>query len=286
MTKQLDRSALADFVARALAEDIGRGDITTAVTMQAGRANSYARGRLEYRAPGVICGLPVVEAVFTHLDPGAKVTLLYPEGTELAQPQVVAYIDTTVVALLSGERVMLNVLARLSGTATLTRKYVQAVASTGAKAQVLDTRKTTPLLRSLEKYAVRVGGGKNHRIGLDDGILIKDNHIALAGGIGNAVRLARAQAAPGIKVEVEVEDLRGLEEALSAGAEMILLDNMPLEMMREAVILNAGRVPLEASGGVNLGTVAGIARTGVDFISAGALTHSAPMIDVALEVEL
>lgn len=278
---ELSYATIADFVARALAEDIGRGDLTTEVTVGPTRR---ATGQIEFRTGGVVCGLPIAEAIFRALDPGATFETLAPEGTALEGPAVAMRVTCSTRALLTGERVALNIIGRLAGTATLTRSFVERVA--GTRAQILDTRKTTPLLRALEKYAVRIGGARNHRRGLDDGVLIKDNHIALAGGVGAAVAQAKQLAPPGIKIEAEVETIDQLREALAAGADMLLLDNMPLDRMREAVIITAGRVPLEASGGVRLETTRAIAETGVDFISAGALTHSAGCVDVALEIVL
>jgi nicotinate-nucleotide pyrophosphorylase (carboxylating) len=206
----------------------------------------------------------------------------FADGVQVAEPPVVlAEIEGRLRVVLAGERTALNLLARLSGIATLTRAYVDAVAGTGAV--ILDTRKTTPGLRALEKYAVRCGAGTNHRQGLYDAILIKDNHLRAAGGVGPAVRLARA-AQPALLIEVETETLDEVGEALAAGADRILLDNMPLPLMRRAVDLVAGRIPLEASGGVTLVTIRSIAETGVDFISVGALTHAARSLDVSLEV--
>ncbi len=271
--------AIARIVALALAEDIGRGDLTTQATVP---PDVRASAELRFRVPGVVCGLPVAAAVFRRVDPDVVFAALVPEGERLTQPATVARIEGRAAALLTAERVALNLVARMAATATLTRRYVDAVA--GTRAQILDTRKTTPGLRALEKYAVRVGGGRNHRLGLDDGILIKDNHLRIAGSVDEAIARARRAAPPGIRVEVEVETLDELREALGAGADMILLDNMPPARMREAVVLVAGRVPLEASGGVTLETVRAIAETGVDFISAGALTHSAGSLDIALDI--
>lgn len=264
-----------------LAEDIGRGDLTSQACVS---ADAPGVGQLEFREAAVVCGLPIIKSVFTQLDPGARIDLFVQEGAILDKPMTVARIRTTARALLTGERVMLNLIGRLSGVASLTRAYLLALEGTNAK--LLDTRKTTPGLRSLQKYAVRVGGGSNHRRGLDDGVLIKDNHLALAGGVKNAVSKAKAITPPGIRIEVEVENISQLEEALEAGADMILLDNMGLVMLREAVKITNKRALLEASGGITLATLRDVALTGVDYISAGALTHSAPNIDVALEVVL
>ncbi len=271
--------AIARIVAEALAEDIGRGDLTTQATVP---PDVRGVAELRFRVPGVVCGLPVAAAVFRQVDPDTVFVALVPEGERLTLPATVARVEGRAAALLTAERVALNLVARMAATATLTRRYVDAVA--GTRAQILDTRKTTPGLRALEKYAVRVGGGRNHRLGLDDGILIKDNHLRIAGSVAEAVARTHRAAPPGIRVEVEVETLDELREALAAGADMILLDNMPPALMREAVVLVAGRVPLEASGGVTLETVRAIAETGVDFISAGALTHSAGSLDIALDI--
>lgn len=273
------RSELERIVALALAEDIGRGDATSRAIVDPGERG---RATVSFRAPGVVCGLPVVAEVFRQIDRSTAVVVLVPEGTRLDAPAPVALIEGATLALLAGERVALNFVARLAAVATLTRRYVDAIA--GTRARILDTRKTTPGLRSLEKYAVRVGGGRNHRLGLDDGILIKDNHIAFAGSIGEAVRRARAAAPLGLRVEVETETLDDVREALGAGADMLLLDNMLPPLMRQAVGLVAGRIPLEASGGITLSNVREIADTGVDLISVGALTHSAGSLDVSMDV--
>lgn len=273
------RSELERIVALALAEDIGRGDATSRAIVDPGERG---RATVSFRAPGVVCGLPVVAEVFRQIDRSTAVVVLVPEGTRLDAPAPVARIEGATLALLAGERVALNFVARLAAVATLTRRYVDAIA--GTRARILDTRKTTPGLRSLEKYAVRVGGGRNHRLGLDDGILIKDNHLAFAGSIGEAVRRARAAAPLGLRVEVETETLDDVREALGAGADMLLLDNMLPPLMRQAVGLVAGRIPLEASGGITLSNVREIAETGVDLISVGALTHSAGSLDVSMDV--
>ena len=270
---------LARFVRAALAEDVGRGDVTTRAIVD---PQASGGATLVFREPGVVCGLPVLEEVLRTLDPRAVVTRVVDEGAALPAAGEIARITCSMAALLTGERVALNVVGRLSGIATLTRRFAALVAGTGAT--LLDTRKTTPGLRLLEKYAVRAGGGSNHRMGLDDGILIKDNHIVFAGSVREAIARARRNAPPGLRVEVEVETLEQLREALAAGADMILLDNMPLALLREAVGITAGRVPLEASGGVSLESVRAIAQTGVTYVSAGALTHSARSLDVSLEV--
>jgi nicotinate-nucleotide pyrophosphorylase (carboxylating) len=270
----LERIALA-----ALAEDVGSGDRTTEATV--GEDATCAAGLL-LKEPGVVAGLPVVEAVFRALDPNASFELFAADGDRFDQPAELARITGRTRAVLTGERTALNFLGRLSGIATLTRRFVDAIEGTGA--EMLDTRKTTPGLRALEKYAVRCGGGRNHRFGLDDGILVKDNHLRAAGGVRPAVELLRATGSS-LPIEVEAETLDDVREALDAGAEQILLDNMPPALMREAVELVDGEATLEASGGVSLETVREIAETGVDFVSAGALTHSARSLDVSLELE-
>jgi nicotinate-nucleotide pyrophosphorylase (carboxylating) len=276
----LDASAVADVVAAALREDVGTGDVTTLALVD---GSLVASGDLLAKASGVIAGLPVAEAVFRSIAPAVGFEVLVADGSRVDAgdaPVRVASVSGPAGSLLTAERTALNLLGRLSGIATLTRRYVDAVAGTGAV--ILDTRKTTPGLRALEKYAVRCGGGSNHRFGLYDAILIKDNHLAAAGGVGPAVRLARA-ARSDLAVEVEADTLDQVREALDAGADRILLDNMSIANLRAAVALVAGRVPLEASGGVSLATVRAIAETGVDCISVGALTHSAVALDVSLE---
>ncbi len=262
-----------------LAEDLGRGDVTTLLLVP---PDLRGRGKIVAKAPGVLAGIGVAAEVFRLLDAGIRFDPKKGDGDELAPGQVVAELEGPLAAILGAERLALNLLQRLSGIATLTRAYVRAVA--GTKAKILDTRKTTPGLRALEKYAVRVGGGQNHRFGLFDGILIKDNHIAAVGGVAEAVRRAKAGAPHHLKVEVEVRDLAELEAALSAGADLILLDNMDESTIREAVRLAGGRVPLEASGNMTLKRVRRVAEAGVDYISVGALTHSAPALDLSLEV--
>jgi nicotinate-nucleotide pyrophosphorylase (carboxylating) len=267
-----------DLIQRALAEDVGSGDVTTATLVPAG-----VRGRatLTQKAPGVIAGFKVVEAVFARVDPELRFSPLADEGV-WRDGGSVAEVAGSSRSILTGERVALNFLQRLSGVATLTARYVQAVA--GTRARILDTRKTTPGLRALEKQAVATGGGTNHRAGLYDAILVKENHAAMAGGVGDATRLALA-AADGLPVEVECATLDEVRAALDAGAPRIMLDNMTGDELREAVAVSGGRAELEASGGVSLETVRAIAETGVDFISVGALTHSAPALDVSLILE-
>jgi len=270
---------LERFVLAALAEDVGRGDVTTEATVA---EDAICTARLLLKEPGVICGLPVADAVFRALDPTVVFEPSAADGDRFEEPTDVARISGRTRAVLTGERTALNLVGRLSGIATLTRRFVDAIDGTGA--EILDTRKTTPGLRALEKYAVRCGGGRNHRFGLDDGILVKDNHLAAAGGISTAVRRLRAAGTRGLPIEVETDTLDQVDEALEAGADRILLDNMAPAQLREAVARVAGRALLEASGGVSLETVRAIAETGVDFVSVGALTHSARSLDVSLEV--
>ena len=270
----LDRIALS-----ALAEDVGRGDVTTEATVAEG---STCTARLLLKEPGVVCGLPAVEAVFRALDPDVSFDAAAADGDRFAEVTELARISGRTRAVLTAERTALNLLGRLSGIATLTSRFVGTIE--GTRAEILDTRKTTPGLRALEKYAVRCGGGRNHRFGLDDGILVKDNHLRAAGGVRPAVERLRA-AGTGLPIEVEAETLDDVREALAAGVEQILLDNMTPARMREAVVLVDGKATLEASGGVSLETVRTIAETGVDFISVGALTHSARSLDVSLELE-
>ncbi len=264
-------------IKRALAEDIGRGDITTCAIIgreETGRARAIAK------SPLVVAGLNVFAEVFLCLDPAMEISCFVAEGKRVNPGEILLTLKGNLRSILTAERVALNLLQRLCGIATLTRAYVDAVAGTGVK--ILDTRKTTPGLRSLEKYAVHMGGGCNHRFGLDDGILIKDNHLWAAGSVAAAIERARQAAHHLLKIEVEVKNLAELKEALAAGADVIMLDNMSLDQIKEAVGFTAGRVPLEVSGNVTLADVRKIAATGVNFISAGALTHSAPAADISL----
>jgi nicotinate-nucleotide pyrophosphorylase (carboxylating) len=261
----------------ALAEDIGAGDVTTDATVAADAVGTAA---IVVKQAGVVCGLRAVEAAFRALDPDVRFEAFAQDGDAVEPPAIVARIAGSERAILTGERVALNFLGRLSGIATLTRRYVDAVDGTGVA--VLDTRKTTPGLRALEKHAVACGGGRNHRFGLDDAVLVKDNHLRAAGSVATAVALVRS--ATDLPVEVECEFLDQVREALAAGVDAILLDNMTLAELREAVALNAGRARLEASGGVSIDTIRDIAETGIDEISVGALTHSAPALDVSLEL--
>jgi len=269
---------LVALVQRALAEDLGAGDAPVAATVPAG---TRARATVSQKAPGVVFGLDVAKLVFASLDPGATFTARVDEGVWRDGGPVLE-VEGEAGALLTAERTALNFLGRLSGIATLTARYVQSVDGTGAR--ILDTRKTTPGLRALEKAAVAAGGGANHRFGLFDMVLIKENHAAMAGGVGAAVRAARAHA-PGLPLEVECRDLAEVREALAAQAPRILLDNMGPGALREAVALIGGRAETEASGGVSLATVREIAETGLDFVSVGALTHSAPSLDLSLILE-
>ena len=270
-------AALERVVRDALAEDVGGGDVTTEALFE---ASAVGIAELLVKERGVLCGLAAAEAVFRFLDDGAEFEPLARDG-DLVEPSPVARVQGRLRALLTGERAALNLLGRLSGVATLTRRYADAVAGTGAR--ILDTRKTTPGLRELEKYAVACGGGTNHRLGLYDAVLVKDNHIRLAGGIAAAVGRLRA-AGTGLPIQVEAETLDDVREALALGVDSILLDNMPPETLRQAVALAGGRVPLEASGGVTLESVRAVAETGVDFVSIGALTHAARSLDVSMEV--
>jgi len=263
---------ISDAVIRALAEDMGRaGDITSTAVIPASTVLSCV---IRARKPGVIAGLDLGVEAFRQIDAKVLVRRQVAEGTSVVPGDIVAAITGPARAVLSGERTALNFLGHLSGIATMTNAMVKAVAHT--KARICDTRKTTPGLRALEKYAVRAGGGINHRFGLDDAILIKDNHIAAAGSITTALERARRAVGHMVRIEIEVDDLDQLDEALGADAQAILLDNMTNDQLREAVLRNRGRAVLEASGNVDLARVAGIAETGVDLISSGAITHSAP----------
>jgi len=264
-------------VAAALAEDVGAGDVTTEATID---ADALGTGELLVKEPGVVSGLNAVEAVFLALDPDVQFEALVEDGTFVEDMTVVAVVTGPLRAILTGERVALNFLGRLSGIATLTRSYVDAVA--GTDVAILDTRKTTPGLRLLEKHAVACGGGRNHRFGLDDAVLVKDNHLAAAGSVLGAVE--RLRLATDLPIEVECDTLAQVSEALAARIDAILLDNMPPNELIEAVALAQGRARLEASGGVTLANVRAIAETGVDEISIGALTHSARSLDVSLEL--
>jgi nicotinate-nucleotide pyrophosphorylase (carboxylating) len=266
-------------VRHALEEDLGRaGDITSELTIA---ANSHSSAKLVARKGGTIAGLIAAECAFRLVDPELKFETRVPDGTTVQAGTVLATIDGHSRAILTGERVALNFTGHLSGVATATRALVDAVAD--SKARIVCTRKTTPGLRVLEKYAVRCGGGFNHRFSLDDAVLIKDNHLVAAGGIKSALARVRAGLGHMAKIELEVDSLAQLEEALVLGVDTILLDNMRPEDMKRAVALAQGRATLEASGNITLSTVRAVAGTGVDYISSGAITHSAPNLDVALD---
>lgn len=272
---------LDDFVHRTLAEDLGPGgDVTSAATIP---ADARFSAEMNCREPIVVAGIDIAAAFFRALDPAVHITTAVGDGDSVAAGTVLMTLDGRARAMLSAERAALNTLQHLSGIATLTRRYVDAIVGTGAV--LLDTRKTIPGLRALGKYAARMGGAHNHRLRLDDGLLIKDNHVAVCGGVAEAVRAATA-ANSGLPVQVEVDRIDQIEPALAAGANRLLLDNMSPATLRQAVALVAGRVPLEASGGVNLGTIRAIAETGVDFISVGRITQSAPAVDIGLDYAL
>jgi nicotinate-nucleotide pyrophosphorylase (carboxylating) len=273
---------VAEIVRAALKEDLGRaGDITSAATVP---ADARARGTIVARKAGVIAGLPLAEFAFHNLGPATIFRDQFKDGDDVAANAAIATVEGSARAILGAERVALNFLGRLSGIATATAALAARIRHTQAK--IVDTRKTTPGLRAFEKYAVRCGGGMNHRFGLDDAILVKDNHIAVAGGVAEAVRRARAYAGHLVKVEVEVASLDQLAEAMTAGPDAVMFDNMSLADIREGVLIVGRRAVTEASGNVTLETVAAIAETGVDLISSGWITHSAPALDVALDVEV
>jgi nicotinate-nucleotide pyrophosphorylase (carboxylating) len=281
--KWLDEGALFQQIGAFLSEDLGRGDITTQSTIA---RNAHARGRFLAKEPLVIAGLEAAEAVFSTLDSQQQLEAFFSDGDEVEAGKVIARTNGFADVLLAGERVALNLLQRLSGIATTTRAFVKAVE--GTNAQIVDTRKTTPGLRMLEKYAVESGGGRNHRFGLDDGVLIKDNHIALAGGVGAAVERARQSVGHLHKVEVEVSSERDLREAITSGADILLLDNLTPEATRPLVELArelSQSVLLEASGGIRLENVRAYAEAGVDLISVGALTHSARAMDISFKIQ-
>ena len=272
-----DHPAVARLITLALEEDIGRGDATTLATIPPDQA---ARGTITAKADVTIAGLPLIPMVLQQVDHTGGVRVLVEEGDRISQGEVVVELWGNAGRLLSAERTLLNFLQHLSGVATLTRQFVETVA--GTKCQIIDTRKTLPGFRLLDKYAVVQGGGKNHRLGLDDGVLIKDNHIAVCGGVGAAVRQARSQASPWLRIEVECTTLEEVHEALDAQADIILLDNMTTELTSEAVHAINGRALVEASGNMSLDRVRAVAETGVDFISVGALTHSVSAADLSM----
>jgi nicotinate-nucleotide pyrophosphorylase (carboxylating) len=273
------RETLARVVALALEEDLGRGDVTTAATVP---WETRGEAVLAARRPLVLSGLCVVREVYAQVDPEVDVIAIAQDGDRLTRGDVAARIRGRAASLLSGERVALNFAQRMSGTATLARAYVDALPA-GSRTRIADTRKTTPGLRALERYAVRCGGAHNHREDLSAAVLIKDNHIAAAGGVGIAIRRARAHAPHTSRIECEVDTMAQLDEALAAGADIVLLDNFDDATLAEAVRIVAGRAIVEVSGGVTLERIPRIAATGVDVISAGALTHSAPAVDLGLD---
>jgi nicotinate-nucleotide pyrophosphorylase (carboxylating) len=262
----------------ALREDMPDGDITSEAIIP---ADARSEAIFLAKEDGILAGLAIARRVFEKLDSVVEFTEKIMDGAAFRKSDILACVEGPTVALLKGERIALNFLQRLSGIATATRCFVDAIA--GTKAKILDTRKTTPGLRLLEKYAVKLGGGTNHRLSLSDMVLIKDNHLRYVGSVAEAVRRARSKISPGVRIEVEAADLAQVRDALAAGADMIMLDNMTLEVMREAVALAAGRVPLEASGNMSLDRVRAVAETGIDFISVGALTHSARAVDISLD---
>ena len=276
-----DQFDVHEFVRRVLAEDMGSGgDVTSSATIG---ANARFTAEMNCRQPIVVAGIDLAAAFFRALDPEVRIDKLAEDGDALDAGTVLMRLEGNARAMLAAERSALNTLQHMSGIATMTRQYVEKITRTGAT--LLDTRKTIPGLRMLEKYAARMGGAENHRMRLDDGLLIKDNHVAVAGGVAEAVRSAKA-ANTGLQVQVEVDRIDQIEPALEAGADRLLLDNMPPDTLRKAVALVAGRVPLEASGGVNLETIRAIAQSGVKYISVGRITQSAPAVDIGLDYSL
>lgn len=275
---ELTVSALDALVALALREDLGDGDVTTAATIPAARRCTAV---ITVKASGVVAGTQAAQAVFRAVDADIHVEILVADGTSVAAPFELMTIEGPARSVLAGERTALNLLGRMCGVATATRAYVDAVAGTGAR--ILDTRKTMPGMRALDKYAVACGGGVNHRMGLYDAFLIKDNHLRVTGGVRQSVALARA-AHPDLPITVEAETLDQAREAVDCSVERIMLDNMPADLMRQAVALVGGRAEVEASGGITLDTIRAVALTGVDVISVGAITHSAKWLDVSMEV--
>jgi len=277
----IHQPGVAEQIERALAEDVGLGDVTTAATV---RPDARGRARIIVKEEEIVfCGGPLIAPVLARCGAQARIRKLAGEGAVLRRGELAAEIEGLLAGLLIGERTALNFLQLMSGIATKTAQFVRAVA--GTHARIVDTRKTHPGLRAVEKYAVRVGGGYNHRFGLDSGILIKDNHIAAAGSVSGAIKLARQAAPHTLKIEVECETVAQLEEAIAAAADVVLLDNMTLEDIRRACQLAAGRVQLEVSGNVTLATAGDIARTGVDLISVGELTHSVRAADLSMRIE-
>jgi nicotinate-nucleotide pyrophosphorylase (carboxylating) len=278
----LEVPGIKALLSRSLAEDVGQGDITTAATVD---PDKRGRARVRVKEASIIfCGGWIFERVFALTAAEPKRISLAAEGAQLKQNDIVAEFDGLLAGLLTGERTALNFVQLMSGIATLTAQYVEAIA--GTRARIVDTRKTHPGLRALEKYAVRIGGGGNHRFGLDSGVLIKENHIAAAGGVAAALRRARQRIPHTFKIEIECETLDQVRDAISNGADVVLLDNMSLGEIRSAVSVSNGRVLLEVSGGVSQNAVRAIAETGVDLISAGALTHSARSVDLSMRIEV
>jgi len=272
---------VSEFVRRVLAEDLGSGgDVTSRATID---PDARFTAEMNCREPIAVAGLDIAMAFFRALDREMHIEQLAADGDKVIAGKVLLRLHGNARAMLAAERSALNTLQHLSGIATMTRRYVDAIAGTGAT--LLDTRKTIPGLRLLEKYAARMGGAENHRMRMDDGLLIKDNHVGVAGGVAEAVRAAKEYGS-GLQIQVEVDRIEQIEPALEAGAQRLLLDNMEPDKLREAVKLVAGRVPLEASGGVNLDTIRGIAETGVDYISVGRITQSAPAVDIGLDYVL
>lgn len=274
----LDPGTYREIVRRALAEDLGWGDITTEATVD---GTLKAHGRIIAKCDCVLAGVDIAAEAFRQLDPSVSFTAMVPDGTRCRHGDVVAEVRGSAASLLTAERTALNLVQRMSGIATLTRRFVDAAAG---RIVILDTRKTTPTLRALEKYAVRAGGGTNHRSGLDDGILIKDNHIRLAGGVDTAMARMK-DAGHEMPIEIEAQSLEQVDQAIAAGADIILLDNLSTAEMREAVRRINGRAKTEISGGVTLDRIPELASTGADYVSVGALTHSAPAADLSFEIE-
>ncbi len=274
----LDVSVYRGIVRRALAEDLGWGDVTTEATVDVA---ARGRGVILVKAPCVLAGMDAATETFRQLDPAVQIRIIHRDGDRCEAGTTAAEVRGSAALMLTAERTALNFLQQLSGIATLTRRFVDAAAG---RITVLDTRKTTPTLRMLEKYAVRAGGGSNHRSGLDDGILIKDNHVRLAGGVAEAVRRMKT-ANQEMPIEVEAQSLSDVDAALAAGVDVILLDNLPIEHVRDAVARIAGRAKIEISGGVSLERMPELAATGADYVSIGALTHSAPAADLSFEIE-
>jgi len=282
--RALDPGLVEEIVRRALEEDIGAGDLTTSALLP---AHVRARAKIFAKEACILAGGPVALEVFKQLDRGLNLIEICDEGSAIEEGETVMSFESSAASILMGERVALNFLQRLSGIATLTRKFVDELS--GLNTRVVDTRKTTPGLRGLEKYAVRVGGGFNHRFGLFDGVLVKENHLAVASSLNlsirDAIEMIRERVPHTMRIEVEAQSMGDVKEALEAGADVILLDNMSVEEMREAVAICKGRAVLEASGGIRLDNIRSVAETGVDLISVGALTHSAPAVDLSLDIE-